>query len=222
MPSKKTLLLFLFAFCFLGSNVFAKTGLGLNLLVSSPQREFANVSGTGYGISAKLFGTPAKLMPSFLALRLDVSLVGYSVDENKNVIIPGTVFPADVTTSHWSIQFNFGPQITKEAGSFEFYFSPMVGFYYYATDETIEETKERENKWSVARFGWNIGGGMLIKFIEKDEPMTIWGFKIGETFGLDIGVKYHSIENVIQSEFRVRNRDANDLTFHLGVVAISK
>jgi len=215
MFSHRTFLVSVLAFYFLCPSAMAKMGGGVNFLVSSPQEEFANVSDLGFGVSGKFFATPPEI--SLFALRIDFAWVSYGSETKKDIHIPGTDLYVDVNTKHESWQLTIGPQLTAPGGPSEFYFSPMLGIYNYSTTEEIEGTEISEKKWSTTKFGWNVGGGMTMKIKTLQEkaspPMVI---------GIDIGVKYHTVKNIIPSEVTDRDRDANDLTFHVGLVLTTK
>jgi hypothetical protein len=93
----------------------------------------------------------------------------------------------------------------------------MAGVYNYSTTEEIEETEVSKGKWSITKFGWNVGGGIMMKIMtfDKETPKPF-------TLNLDIGMKYHTVKNIIPSAVIGGDRDANDLTFHLGAVLMTK
>lgn len=101
MHNHRILFFCIAALFLLFSTSIAKIGGGLNLFVSSPQEEFANVSDLGVGISGKLFATPPGV--NFFALRIDFTWVSYESETNEDINIPGTDLYVDVNTSHESI-----------------------------------------------------------------------------------------------------------------------
>lgn len=215
MHNHRILFFCIAAFFLLFSTSIAKIGGGLNLFVSSPQEEFANVSDMGGGISGKLFATPPGI--NFFALRVDFAWVSYESETNENIHIPETGLYVDVNTSHESMQFTLGPQFSAPAGPLLLYFAPMAGVYNYSTTEEIEESEISKEKWSITKFGWNVGGGIMMKIMtfDKETPKPF-------TLSLDIGMKYHTVKNIIPSAVIGGDRDANDLTFHLGAVLMTK
>lgn len=56
---------------------------------------------------------------------------------------------------------------------------------------------------------------MKILTFEKETPNPI-------TLDIDIGMKYHTVKNIIPGVAIGGDRDANDLTFHLGAVLMTK
>lgn len=214
MSYHKTFLLSVLCFCLLCSIAQAKLGGGISFVVSSPQEEFANVSDMGYGVSGKIFASPPAI--SFFNLRADFTYISYGSETAENIRIPGTSTYVDVTTSYNSYQFTMGPQFTADVGPFDFYFAPMAGIYNYSTTESIEETEISHNRWSITKIGWSVSGGTTVKLYTLEEPDTP-----GIVFGADFEVKYHTVKNIIPSEVR-EEKDANDLTFHVGVVVMAK
>jgi len=214
MPCRKTLILFILSFFFSCSIAQAKIGGGVGFAISCPQEEFANVSDMGYGVSGKIFASPPTM--NFFAIRADFAWISYGSETAGNIYVPGTDLSVDVTTSYNSYQFTVGPQLSAPAGPFDFYFSPMVGIYNYSTTESIEETEISHNKWDITKIGWNVGVGTIVKLYTLEEPGTP-----GMVFGADFEMKYHTVKNIIPSEIR-GERDANDLTFHVGAIVMLK
>ena len=97
------------------------------------------------------------------------------------------------------------------------YYAPMAGVYNYSTIEEIKEAEVSKEKWSTFKYGWNVGRDIMMKIMtfEKETPNPT-------TLDIDLGIKYHTVKNIIPSAVIGGDRDANDLTFHLGAVLMSK
>lgn len=215
MSYHKTSLLSVLCFCFLCSVAQARIGGGISFVISSPQEEFANVSEMGYGVSGKIFANPPTM--NFFAIRADFTYINYGSETAKDIYVPGTInLYVDITTRYNSYQFTVGPQVSADAGPFFFYFAPMAGIYNYSTTESVEETSISQRSWSITKFGWSVSGGTTVKLYTLEQPGTP-----GIVFGADFEMKYHTVKNIIPSEIR-GEKDANDLTFHVGVVVMTK
>jgi len=190
----------------------SKWAIGPHLVFSFPQEEFANVSRTGEGLGGKLLYR----FPGFVSVvpRLDVGFLSYGEKRNEERIQRSGYFI--VTTRNESFQVTLGPQFSQRIGRVTPYFAPMGGLYVYRTVVSIPDLyyyygiPAAETTDSLTRLGWNINGGIMID--------------IGLGPHIDIGFKYQTIPNAVETETEVEGEsvriksDATDFIVSIGVV----
>ncbi|MDZ7261307.1 MAG: outer membrane beta-barrel protein [candidate division KSB1 bacterium] len=207
---RKSILVLLVIFFWLPGAGLAQRAVGPHIVISFPQAQFANVSGTGGGLGVKVYYTLKS--SQFLSFRGDLDYISY-VSEFQTAYVSG--YATTVNTRYESFQLTLGPQVALETGSFKFYVAPMAGIYNYRTVISIPDYYSyyygyAETTSSTTKLGWNLGGGIL--------------FDIGLGPWIDIGLKYHTIRKAISQKVgdtTVRG-DAQDFSVNIGVVFFSK
>lgn len=207
---RKIHLTVVFAVLVLPALVYAQWSVAPHIVVSLPQSDFANVSGTGGGIGIK----GVYRFPSLggLSLRSDFGFISYG-SQFESVNIGGQSIPA--RTRNESFRLTFGPEFSFGTSNIRLFGSAMGGFYFYRTSITVTtifgpSSIGSEN--NEAKLGWNLGGG-----IQYDIGLGPW---------LEIAVEYHTIKNVSApaeaqaggDKIDTINIDAKDFTLKIGVV----
>jgi hypothetical protein len=188
-------------------SALAGFAVGPNLFISLPQEDFANVSETGGGLGVKFLFSPPLL--STIAVRADFAVAFYGSETYSDEVAG---FEVDVETRNESIQFTVGPHFQTPMGPVRLYGAPMAGVYNYRTVVELEGTDRDRTESSTTKFGWSFGGGMLVKVFSNPTGKF--------TLDIDLGAKYHTIKDAIETEIDgvVEKSNANDVSLHTGVL----
>jgi hypothetical protein len=193
------------------ATLFKSEGFGVSIgaCLSIPQQEFANVGERGFGFNlAGIYFPGAKYLQG---IRMELGGTWYGTDSKD-------VSRGQIDTRHYSYELGLGLHFSIPAGPAFLYASPMGGIYHYRTTEVFDSTFGDEDhlatKFSTTKVGWSIRGGIFIAFGEEVEDKSLKG--------LDIGVKYHTIRNMIRSEIEGKDRNANDLAIHVAFAIMPK
>ncbi len=184
----------------------AQWSVGPHIIVSIPQRDFANVSDAGGGFGIK--GIYRFLSLHGLGLRADFAFISYG-SEFRSVKIGGFTEPA--RTENQSYRLTFGPDFSFGTGSFKIQLYGMGGFYFYQTNVIFTSgfSVFSDSRDNIAELGWGFGGG-----IQYDIGLGPW---------LDLAVEYNTINNIPgppdeNNEDQRVDIDAKDITLKIGVV----
>lgn len=207
---QKLHLFVVFVVIFLPALIYAQWSVAPHIVVSFPQSDFANVSGTGGGIGLKgVYRFPAL---GGLSLRSDFGFISYG-SQFESVNIGGQLVPAE--TRNESFRLTFGPEFSFGTSKIRLFGSAMGGFYFYRTSITVSTIfgpSAIGSEDNAAELGWNLGGGIQ--------------YNIGLGPWLEVAVEYHTIKNVSApagtqtggGKIETIDIDANDFTLKLGVV----
>lgn len=204
---KKTLLLSLGIFWCLFTTVGAATyGIGPHILISMPQENFANISGSGEGFGLKGY-IDFKNLPGF-SMRADLGFLSYG----DKMQIESFYF---VQTRNEGLQLSVGPQYLYKTGRFGAYFCPMIGIFNYSTIVSVPDLyynyyNYSERRGSKTNWGWSIGVGLL--------------YDIGLGPWIDLSAKYGKILNIVEARTnnQVIKSDAVDVSITVGVLFFLK
>jgi hypothetical protein len=193
------------------ASLFKGEGFGgsIGVSMSMPQQEFANVGERGIGFClAGMYFPGAKYIQG---LRMELGGTWYGTDSKR-------VKRGEVDTRHYAYQWGLGLHFSIPIGPTFLYASPMGSIYHYRTHEVFDSTLAGERhlstRFSTTKVGWSVGGGLFIAFGEEGKGKRLKG--------IDIGVKYHTIRNIIRSEVEGEDRNANDLAFHVAFAIMPK
>lgn len=156
---------------------------GINLQLASPQGEFRDFVGTGFGV-----GVHVSFMldqQRRVGLRLFGSWIEYGRTTERlplSPTLPGLT--VDLTTANDIFTFGVGPELHLGQGDFRAYASGAIGVSDFATTTSAEGTNNTSafasstnfNDWTVAWYG---GGGLLYQVSHGRSPLLI-----------DAGVRY--------------------------------
>ncbi|HOX87307.1 MAG TPA: hypothetical protein PKW76_13910 [bacterium] len=182
--------------------------LGPQMVFSIPQQDFANVSGLGEGLGAKLLFDP--LGRDWLHLRADLAYLSFGEGDFWSYGM------ATYQTRNESFQLTMGPELGKQVRAFYFYLAPMAGVFNYRSVTSLYDYYSglygSKTTSSQTNFGWDISAGFNVDI------------RIGPR--LDVGFKYQTINNAVKRSF-VNNdadgyidleSDATTIVFTLGVL----
>ena len=182
----------------------AQIAIGPHILISIPQDNFSNFSDTGEGLGVKFAYTLTSI--PILSARVDLEYLSYGVKPAAYYYNVGTI-----STRNEAFRLVAGPELAAEFGRFKIYGEAMGGVYAYRTVVSVTDyiytgTIYGETTMSRTKFGWNAGGGVLV-----DIGIGPW---------IDIGAKYHNINDVIYATVDEEeiSSDAQDVTINIGVV----
>lgn len=202
---RSVLLISIFAILLFSTTVSAMDA-GIHLLISVPLEEMAEVSKTGMGLGGKFFHSFESL--PWLSLRGDLAYLSY---DSKQQLVYFAGYLTYQTTRTEGFQLSLGPQFKYESGSFQTYFSPMIGFQYFQTVISLPEAAyygyyATDTRDTYGVLGWSVSSGVL--------------FDIGLGPWIDVGLKYNYLyDGVRQKVDEVTTKsDGSDLTITLGVV----
>ena len=182
----------------------AQIAIGPHILISIPQDNFANFSDTGEGLGVK-FAYTLTSMP-ILSARVDLEYLSYGIKPAAYYYNVGTI-----STRNEAFRLVAGPELAVEFGRFRVYGEAMGGIYAYRTVVSVTNyiyygSYYPETTMSKTKFGWNAGGGVLV-----DIGIGPW---------IDIGAKYHNINDIIDAEVDGEPiiSDGQDVSINIGVV----
>jgi len=184
---------------------------GPYIVISFPQQDFANVSGTGGGLGGKVYYNLP--VAPFFSFRADLGYVSYGSDQHSASVAGYLVL---VQTRNESFRFTVGSQVSFGRSRMKVYLSPMAGIYTYRSVVSIPDYAYftgypyAETTSSVTKLGWNMSGGFLL-----DIGLGPW---------IDVGVKYHTIDGAVKRKIgdTTVKSDAKDISLNVGVVFFQK
>lgn len=157
----------------------------LSFLVGDPRGEFAAYVDAGYG--AELTGRVAMDPAGFLSLRGDLGFMIYGY-ESKRVCLSRTVgcrVQARLNTSNNILFAGIGPELALPNPWMRPYVNAFVGFSYFNTTSSLEDTWDREDVFTTENLGdgsfaWGVGGGVEVRLSRGRVPVS-----------LNLGARYH-------------------------------
>ena len=179
----------------------AQFAIGPHLSISVPQDEFANVTKSGEGIGIKfIYELPS--LP-FFAFRGDLTYISYGAK-------PGGYYYTSTSERNESFRLLLGSQLTFTINRYKLYGDLLGGVYnfrlVYSEVPLWGGYPLTATLGSRTKLGWSIGGGIMI-----DIGLGPW---------IDLGVRYHTINNIIAVEVdgETVESDGNDFGVTIGVV----
>ena len=150
---------------------------GINLQLASPQGEFRDFVGTGYGLGLHV----AFMLDQQrrVGLRLFGSWIEYGRTTERlplSPTLPG--LEVDLTTANDIYTFGVGPELQLGSGDFRAYVNGVIGISNFATTTSAEGTNNTNpfasstnfNDWT---FAWYGGGGLLFQVSHGRKPVLI-------------------------------------------------
>ena len=168
--------------------------------VSIPQEDFANVSEPGAVLAVAFMCFP--WVRPFHGARIDLGFTRYGTDTRE---IPG----GEIETKRYSLMSTLGFQLSAPVGPVLLYLTPACGIYHYWTDEKTNAERIGDTTFETTKLGWNVGAGLFIRLGGDDS-------KEGGCGGIEITTRYHTIHNIVRSEVEEQERDANEISIHVG------
>jgi opacity protein-like surface antigen len=198
--------------------------LGGELTIASPQGEFANYVGNGFG--GGLHYLLRLDRDGWLALRADASLLNYGHERQRVLLSPtiGGRVSVDLTTDNNIAFFGFGPQIGVPTGALRPYLNGFAGVSYIFTESSVGGSSSSEafastTNFDDASFAYGGGAGLYVPLGRSRNPVS-----------LDLGVAYrhNGTAEYLRHGDITDNPDGsitlhpvfsetNLLTFHVGV-----
>lgn len=185
------------------------------VVISIPNSDFANVSGTGGGFGIKAVRDFSRR--GGFGLRGDFAFLSHGKDFTQVNTLSGS-FIAEIRFQ--SFRLTFGPQYSFGSRSFRVYGGVLGGFYIFRTNTNINTSLGFfQDSTGDAALGWNLGGG-----VQYDIGLGPW---------LDFSFEYQTIYN-ITTEFQVRDSQgnvvgtekqditANEFTIKVGIIFFLK
>ncbi|HET7583927.1 MAG TPA: hypothetical protein VFK13_03415 [Gemmatimonadaceae bacterium] len=165
----------------------ASTFLEIGFLMATPEGEFADHIGNGYGGAGYLLHTFDR--NRVIGLRLDFGLVTYGHERQRTCISAtiGCRIEVNVNTNNNIMMAAIGPQLMAPTGTFRPYVNASVGLAYLFTQSSLDgvggapESIAQTTNFDDATFAWNAGGGLYIPLRNGPRPIS-----------LDIGAQYHA------------------------------
>lgn len=181
----------------------AQWAVGPHIVISVPNSDFANVSGTGGGFGIKVIRNLSALGP--IGLRGDFAFINYGRTFEGVPNQPGLV----AQVSKGAFRLTFGPDVTFGTRSLKFHVGALGGFYFFKTDVNIQQggfflQDTRDNEVAL---GWNLGGGFQ--------------YDIGLGPLLDVDLRYQTIFDVSTpgTDLTPKSRiTAREITLKVGVI----
>ncbi len=165
----------------------SSTFLEAGFLLATPEGEFADHIGNGYGGAGYLLHTFDR--HRVVGLRLDFGLLTYGHERQRACISTtiGCRIEVDVNTNNNILLAAVGPQLMAPSGTFRPYVNGSVGLAYLFTQSSLDgvgggnESFAQTTNFDDATFAWNAGGGLYIPLRHGLRPISI-----------DLGVQYHA------------------------------
>lgn len=198
--------------------------LGGELMAATPQGEFRNHVGNGWGGGLHYLLRADR--DGWLALRVDASLLNYG-HERQRVPLSSTIGDriwVDLVTDNDIAFIGAGPQLGLPTGAVRPYVNGFAGVSYIFTESSVRgsssgDTFASTTNFDDASFAYGGGGGLYIPISRRRNPVS-----------LDLGVTYrHNGTAEYLREGDIQDNpdgsitlypqfsETNLLTFHLGV-----
>lgn len=161
--------------------------IGADFMVATPQDEFADYVGTGFG-----FGTHFiyAIDPSgVVGLRFDLGFVNYGREERRACLSTtvGCRIQVEIETSNNIVVVGVGPHFMVPNGRFRPYLTGTAGLAYFFTESSLQGTRDFDDEdffqttnFDDATFAWTGAAGVYIPLRRGMRPIS-----------LDLGVRYH-------------------------------
>ncbi len=186
----------------------AQWSVAPHVVISIPNADFANVSGTGGGFGIKAIRDFRSMHG--IGLRGDFAFISHGKDF-------GTVGGYISEIRHQSFRLTFGPQYSLGTRKFKVHAEVSGGFYIFRTNEDIQTNFGFfQDSSGDAALGWNFGGGF-----QYDIGLGPW---------LDVALEYQTIYNIPQivgideATLKSITTDitAHEITLKIGVIFFLK
>jgi hypothetical protein len=158
--------------------------LGGELTAATPQGEFSNYVGTGWGGGIHYLLRVDR--DGWVALRADASLINYGHERQRVLLSPtiGGRIGVDLTTDNNIAFVGFGPQLGVPTGALRPYVNGFAGVSYIFTESSVRGSSSGEafastTNFDDSSFAYGGGGGLYVPLGHGRNPVS-----------LDLGVTY--------------------------------
>lgn len=158
---------------------------GAGVLAAVPQGEFADSIDNGWGVSGHLI-VPLDAAGA-LGIRIEGGFVNYGNERFRTPLSSsiGGRIRVNVNTGNNIFFLGLGPQLLAPTGRLRPYVNGTVGFGYFATQSSVEGSRDDEPFASTTNFDdWTLqlagGAGLYVPLRRGPAPIS-----------LDLGARYH-------------------------------
>jgi len=169
-------------FFFVASNAAAQWVIGPQVVIATPEPEFANIQGTGGGFGIKAI-RKTELLGGSLGWRGDFAFLTFGKDRQLDL------FGNSIEARNEGYRLSVGPEFSVGTRKLRAYAGANAGLYYFRVNiRTVfdygydEYFRQRDNNWAL---GWNFGLGL-----QYDVGLGPW---------LDVGFEYQTMHNLPES-----------------------